>query len=356
MRGLFVRASLSTTAAALAAWLAFAPNVVAQATVVAGNLNNFDLRYPPSLPNDVEIVIYGPNLQASDITSAWDTSNPYRPLGWGPPASVEVVPNFVNPDDPGFPGNGMTCITVRWAGPPRPDLVGQLVHLGISLRPGVAPVHWEVWWTLDGVRIRRPCDPRITWMCVRDEWLVCIENPTPMPFYVYGCRWFQPQPGAPLPFLRDLTLDIEPARFGGEWVRVPIPGGGRVICVPPWCRFYVRVPVTRWFPIVFQIAARNVDDSTAFPAPEDPSEDDWRPNPDDPDGGQGTVAILTTRATQQFVEDVDGNGAVGSTDLRAVRLGQGQVSVDLNPQDQGGNGGLRPPITVPPLRLGPANN
>jgi hypothetical protein len=180
----------------------------------------------------------------------------------------------------------------------------------------------------------RPCDPHISWICTHANWLVCIANPTPNPIYIYGCRWFQVPLSLALPTLDQLTTAIDPAQFGGQWTSVP-PPAGRVFCIPPWCRIYFRVSVDRWRPIIFQIAARNVPEEV-LPLPTPPGVTPV-PDPSDWNGEQGTMAILTTRATVEFGSDLTdptggpADGIVGISDFGILRTEFGQPNPDTSP-------------------------
>jgi len=306
----------SVMACGLATVLALAGTAQAQPARISGSLSNFDVRYPPSRPNDLDILLYGPGLTADDVISTFPNQD------WG---RGEVIEEGIN-QDPTSPAFGLECIRVRYSGTALPDRVGQMMHFGVRLRPGTEVAHQEVWWTLDGQPVVRPCDPQIRWICYRRWWIVCVVNPNPFPIYVYGCRWFPVPPGVPLPRLRDLQTRIPPAAFGQQWIPLPLPGGGRVFCIPPWCRIYLRIPVVRWRPIVFQIAARNTD--------EDLGHDLSAPNPNDfvlegPDGQPaGTMAILTARPTEEMAEDLDGDSVVSFFDVFASLEAFGQQSED----------------------------
>lgn len=298
---------------------------------IAGNLDNFDVRYPGSLPNDLEVVIYGDfPTTPSCVISTWNTNNLLGGLGvqWGPASSITQTLNT----DVTSPAFGLQCIVIRWAGPPRPAMVGQMVHFGVHLRPGCAVVHQEVWWTINGQRINRPCDPHITWICSRTGWIICVANPTPLPIYIYGCRHFAPTTTL-LPNLNQLNFQMQPQQFGAPgWTPVGIPGGGPVLCLQPWCRIYIRVVVPTWRPIIFQIAARNVSNEQLplQPAPDGgPNPNDFQPGPTG--DGMGTMMIMTTRATQEFAEDINGDAVVGIPDFNMWRARQGTVSQDLTP-------------------------
>ena len=296
---------------------------------ISGNLANFDVRYPPSLPNDLEVVIYGdfgpPSPTAPCVLGTWNTNILLGGLGvqWGTASSITQSVNT----DPTSPAYLLDCIIIRWSGPPRPAMVNQMVHFGVHLRPGCAVAHQEVWWTINGQRIGRPCDPHITWICTRTGWIICVANPTPFPFYVYGCRHFSPATTAPLPNLNQLNFGMNPAQFGGTWQPVQLPGGGPVLCIQPWCRIYIRVTSITWRPVIFQIAVRNVTNEQLQlqPAP------DGGPNPNDFDGQNGTMMIMTTRATQEFAEDINGDAVVGIPDFNMWRSRNGTVSPDLTP-------------------------
>ena len=297
---------------------------------ITGSLGNFDVRYPASLPNDLEVVIYGDFPTApSCVISTWNTNILLGGHGvqWGQATSITQTVN----NDPTSPAFGLDCIVIRWFGPPRPAMVGQMVHFGVHLRPGCVVHHQEVWWTINGTRVQRPCDPHITWVCTTRGWIICIGNPNPVPIYVYGCRHFTAAPTVLLPNLNQLNFGMNPAQFGAPgWTPIQLPGGP-VTCIPPWCRIYVRVFTTTWRPIIFQIAARNVSDQQ-FPLQPAP---DGGPNPNDfeqtPIGDMGTMFITTTRATQEFREDVNGDGTVGQPDFNLLRGRFGTSSQDLNP-------------------------
>lgn len=282
---------------------------------ITGGLANFDVRYPNSLPNDLEIVIYGDGLTPASVI------NTYPNAQWGPAQSITGSINT----DPTSPAFGLDCVTIRYAGPPLPSLVGQMLHFGVRLRIGAVVAHQEVWWTINGIRILRPCDPHIVWICTTRGWLICIGNPTPSPIYVYGCRFFSPATTAPLPQLAQLNTNIDPQQFGGTWQPVQPPGAGPVFCIAPWCRIYIRVISTTWRPIVFQIAARNVPEQI-LPLPPGTT----GPNPNDFDGQNGTMAILTTRPTQEFREDINGDGGVGNPDFQLLRQRFNTVSPDIS--------------------------
>ncbi len=295
---------------------------------ITGSLANFDVRYPPSLPNDIEIVIYGDGLAVADVVGTWNTNTLLGGAGlqWGPASSVTASVN----NDPTSPAFGLDCVTIRYAGPPKPAMVGQMVHVGVRLRLGAAVAHQEVWWTINGVRILRPGDPHITWICTTRGWLVCIANPTPNPIYIYGLRYFPVATTSPLPLLAQLTASINPVQFGAAtWTPVALPGNVRVLCIPPWCRIYSRVVVTRWRPIVFQMAARDVDE-TVFPL----QGNALAPNPNDFNGTNGTMAILTGRGTEEFPEDLNRDGGTGTPDFNLLRSRFGQQSGDSG-QTQG---------------------
>ena len=289
------------------------------AAMITGSLSNFDVRYPQSLPNDLEIVIYGDGLQPADVVGTY--SNPQ----WGQANSITGSINT----DPTSPAFGLNCVIIRYVGPPIPGLVGQMRHFGVRLRIGVALAHQEVWWTLNGQRINRPCDPHVTWICTSQGWLVCIQNPTPANMYIYAMRHFLLSPSFPLPLLVQMNTNIQPQQFGATgWTFDQLPGGVRVLCIPPWCRIYVRVVVTQWRPIIFQVAARNVPEDI-FPL----QGDAMAPNPNDfnPQTGDGTMAILTSRATEDLGGrgDITGNGAINASDVSAVKINSGVASGDL---------------------------
>lgn len=292
--------------------------------ILAGNLSNFDLRYPGTQPDDLEILLYGDGLSTNDVTWTWDSSTPYGdPVNWGRP----VVSDMGVSEDPNSPAFGLDCLMVRYAGPRRPDLVGKSrLHFGVTLTKPV--IHQEIWWSLDGRRLRH-CDPQVSWTQTPKGWLACIINPGPAPLYVYGCRFFQVPLAARLPLLDRMTLDLRPADFGvADWtpIRLPI----RVTCLQPWCRIYLRLPTPNPNPILFQLAARNVGEDV-LPLRQDP---DLGPDPDDfqsqgPGEGEfGTMSILTTRATQVSQSDLNGDGAIGIPDFNLLRGSFGLRSID----------------------------
>jgi hypothetical protein len=291
-----------------------APGGMAAGVQIMGQLANFDVRYPQSLPNDLEIVLYGAGLTTNAVAGTWFNSQ------WGAPVSITASINT----DTNSPGYGLDCVVIRYAGPPHPELVGQLMHFGVRLRLGAAVAHQEVWWTINGQRILRPCDPHITWICTPTGWLVCVANPTTQPMYVYGARFFPVGTGAPLPLLSQMTTLMQPQPFGAaDWTPLPLPGGQRVFCIPAWCRIYFRVQVVRWRPIILQIAARNVPEAV-LPLPTGTE----GPNPNDWNGENGTMVILTTRPTQEMSEDLNGDGVVGIPDFNQLRAVFGAQSED----------------------------
>jgi hypothetical protein len=294
-----------------------------------GSLGNFDVRYPPSLPNDLDILLYGADISCNSVIWTWNTNiqlgSPPVGVQWGLGVCADEGINT----DPASPAFGLRCIRVRYAGPARPDLIGRLVHFGVHLRPGTQVEHQEIWWTLNGQRLVRPCDPHIRWIwySVIRTWVVCIANPTQEPFYVYGWRWFLPTPALPLPTINDLTTDINPERFQAQWQTIPDVAPGvafpGIICIPPWCRIYIRIPITLTVcrPIVFQVATTAVEITDPPPFP----------NPDD----ERTTLVMTTRAAAQPPGDITADGQTGVPDLAELRLGFGQMSEDLLPPGGG---------------------
>jgi hypothetical protein len=279
----------------------------------------------------LEITVYGDGLAVTDVIDTWDSNillgSPPIAAGWGKASSIIASVNT----DPTSPGYGLDCITIRYSGAPNQAAVNHLVHFGVRMRVGAAVAHQEVWWTINGQRILRPCDTHIVWICTTHGWLICIANPTPNPIYIYGLRYFQPSTTLALPLLSDLTTYVDPARFQGQWTNVPLPTSPgvpapSVYCIPAWCRIYIRVSTTRWYPIVLQVAARNVSDSV-LPLPQGTT----GPNPNDWNGEQGTMAIMSTRSNQEFGEDLNGDGAVGIPDFNMLRTRFGQVSQDQTP-------------------------
>jgi hypothetical protein len=96
-----------------------------------------------------------------------------------------------------------------------------------------------------------------------------------------------------------------------------------VFCLQPWCRIYLRVQTVTWRPIAFQVAARDVPESV-LPLPAGTS----GPNPNDFNGENGTMVILTTRPTQEFAEDLNNDGAIGVPDFNQLRSSFGAQSED----------------------------
>jgi hypothetical protein len=297
-------------------------------------LYNIDTKYPCFrdvttgqifYPNDIEIVCYGPELRTNDLVWTWDTSNPFYPvrLNWGFPTVTEVL-NYNDTNNPANPANGMNCVSIRWAGPPHPELgpftgpgLGQYVHIGYQFKPTAGVVHREIWWTVDGVRVTSACDPKTQFICSRSSTTICIENPYPFRIYIYGCRFFLP---TTLPRLNDLVTGINPANFGAPngWTAVPpqVP----VLCLQPWCRIYMRIPgPVVWRPVVFQIAASLTLDVQLPPG--------GGPNPQD----TNTVSILTLRSGVIRRADNDGDGIVGSSDIPALQQEYRLENPDLVP-------------------------
>lgn len=324
----------------------------AQVMIEGGTIENADIRYPQTdpLPNCLDLVFYGTDLDPECVRSVWNTDILLRsdpdvqdPIGleWGSAAEIFVTQD----NDPNSETFGLDCLVVRYKGPERPDLVGRLVHVGASIVPGKAVVKTEIWWTRENptggpaIRLRRPCDPRITWICRDNTWIVCVENNTSEPMYLYGCRFFGFPAGADvdiLPQLEDLTFpNLDPMQFGTEWVNVPLPDQGVIpdlgfdlapgfYCLRPKCRIYLPVTVTRWFPIVFQLAARNSPEDLQLPPPflpeNGPNPSDFVLEPGSPDGGVGTIFIGQSRPSLSFQSDLNGDGVVNIMD--ALELGR----------------------------------
>jgi hypothetical protein len=310
----------------LIAMLAGAPSDGSASGVrTTGSLENIDVRYPPSLPNDLEIILYGDGLTTSDVVGTWNSSNPAGSapgIGWGTASSLSSTVNT----DPNSPAFGLDGVVIRYAGPPRPALVGDLAHFGVRLRIGAVAQHREVWWTINGQRILRPDALQVSWHCTKNGWLISVYNPNPIPEYVYGVRYFQIAAGVPLPLLNQMITAIQPQQFGAaDWTYLSLPGNVRVYGISPFNRIYFRVPVVRWRPIIFQIAGRTVPESV-LPLPPGTI----GPNPDDFNGEQGTMFIGTTRATQEFPEDFNGDGVVGIPDFNQLRSVFGTVSEDAS--------------------------
>jgi len=317
---------LCLIAATSVAVVSTAPIALAQART-PGELKNIDIKYPcftdqssgaMFYPDDVEIVCYGPELRASDVVWTYNTGSAGSPsgLGWGPGQVSERL-DFNDPQNPAFPGNGMNCVSIRWAGAPRPDLEGKFVHIGVHFKPTSGAVHCEIWWTIDGVRITTACDPKLTYICSRTTITICIENPYSFPLYITGCRFFQPTTTA-LPRLEDLVTGLNPERFGGQWIPAPAPAP--VICLAPWCRIYVKLPgPVQWRPVVFQIAA-------SVNAELRPGSDGG-PDPGDP----FTDVIMTGRSAVIRQADANGDGVVGQSDLGAFRQELNLQNPDLVP-------------------------
>ena len=73
------------------------------------------------------------------------------------------------------------------------------------------------------------------------------------------------------------------------------------------------------------MAARNVDE-TILPLPTQTGP--VSPDPNDFDGNNGTMVILTDRPTQEMAEDLNGDGAVGIPDFNRLRAAFGTTSQD----------------------------
>lgn len=325
-------------ALAAAAVLGFAP---AHAQVSgAADLSNFDIRYPNIggvIPNDLDIRVYvDDDVSCDDVIWTFNTGNveqagpPIGRIGWGQ-AVCDDEGILLNPNSPGF---GLRCLRIRWFGPSRPSMVGECVHFGVHFRPGIDIKHQEITWTFNGQPVGQRCDPHIRWVWHHRTrtWVICIANPTDRPIYIWGGRWFVPRLDQPtalqvsLPNLDQLNTEMDPRQFGDDGWRpmpnlsptVPFP---RVICIPPWCRVYIRIqiPILVCRPIIFQIATTGTDPGTPpqFVTRCDPLAD----------------IITTIRPTEQFI-DPDGDGGLGPRDLGPIRAQFGLVSQDLFPPDQ----------------------
>jgi len=280
-----------------------------------GALANFDARYPNSLPNDFEIVLHGDGLATTDVISTF--SNP----SWGVASSVSAIVN----SDPTSPAFGLSSVTARYAGPPLPASVGQMVSFGARLKIGAAVAHAELWWTINGVRILRPENAQVIWHATKNGWMIELNNPNTVPIYVYGTRFFAPAAGSPLPTLAQLTSAINPVAFGAAgWTTLALPGGVQVFAIQPHDHFFLKVASVPLRPVVFQFATRNVS-VAVFPLPPGTT----GPNANDFDGNSnGTMTIQTTRPTQEFPEDLEGDGVVGIPDFNQLRTGFGKTSAD----------------------------
>lgn len=91
-------------------------------------------------------------IDPSDIKNTWDTSIQLGGLGlgWGKAVAQPVVGNA----DPNSPSFGLDCLSLRYAGPQRPAMVGQMVRAGVALKQWITPPAWEVWWTINGRRFQ----------------------------------------------------------------------------------------------------------------------------------------------------------------------------------------------------------
>jgi hypothetical protein len=306
----------------IALWFGQITCGLAAGVQIMGQLANFDVRYPPSLPNDLEIVVYGAGLKTNDVAGTWNSNTLLGGNGvqWGTASSITGGVN----NDTASPAFGLDFVSARYSGPARPAMVGQLCHFGVRLRIGAAVAHQEVWWTINGQRILRPDAPQIIWTCVTNGWLIGVANPTTQPIYVYGCRYFPVTNSVPLPLLSQLEKNINPVSFGAtNWTALNLPGNQRVFTIPALTRIYLRVPSVNWRPIVFQIASRDVSESV-LPL----SGNAQAPNPNDWNGSNGTTVILTTRPTQEFAEDINNDGAVGIPDFNQLRTSFGATSED----------------------------
>lgn len=294
--------------------LGLAGQLSAAGVQLPGALASFDVRYPNSLPNDFEIYLYGDGLATNDVVGTHN--NPH----WGPANSLTASVN----NDPTSPAFGLNCITIRWVGPPLPAQVGQMRTFGVRLRIGTAVAHSELWWTINGFRIQQPEAAQVIWHATKNGWLIEINNANTVPIYVYGARYFAPATNSSLPTLAQLTTAVNPATFGAAgWTTLALPGGVQVFEIPARAYIFLRVSSVPLRPVVFQIAGRNVSAAT-LPLPGGTT----GPNPNDFNGTDGTMTIQTTRAAQEFSEDLTGDGAVGTPDFNQLRLRFGTTSQD----------------------------
>ena len=305
--------------------LGLAGQLSASGVQLPGALANVDARYPNSLPNDFEFVLYGDGLTAASAVETWNTNNLLGGLGvqWGTAVSIVASVN----SDTTSPAFGLDTVTIRWAGPPRPAMVGQMVNFGARVKIGAAVAHSELWWTINGTRIQRPENAQIIWHATKNGWLIELNNPNTVPIYVYGTRFFAPPTTSPLPTLTQLTSAINPVAFGAAgWTNLALPGGAQVFAIQAHDHFFLKVASASLRPVVFQFATRNVSNAefTFQPAA------DGGPNPNDYFGGtnSGTMTIQTTRPTQEFPEDLTGDGVVGIPDFNQLRSGFGKTSAD----------------------------
>lgn len=314
-----------------------AASATAAGLTIAGQLSNFDLRYPASQPDDLEIVLYGDGLGTNDVAGTWDTSSEgVEGLNWG---LARTITQGERTADPG-PAYALDCVVVRYVGLPRPSSVNRLVHFGVRMRPGTSVVHQEIWWSKGGQRVdtEPTCDPQLVWHSSPSGWLVSIVNPYPFQIHVYGCRFAPIAPGRPLPLLSQLTTDLDPETLvGTNFLSVALPDGVRVLTLQAWCRLQVPIRVPRGYSAIFQIAARNVPEALLpLPAQTDgPDPEDFVPNafpllPPAISRGAGTMAILTSRPTEELAEDITGDGAVGIPDFNLLRSRFGARSRDAN--------------------------
>jgi hypothetical protein len=314
-----------------------------------GGYDNEDVRYPsyplnPSLyPNDIDLVYYGCGLSTNDfrIVGSWDTSNPddgLANLNWGLPTSITHSIGT----DPTNPGYGLDCVTVRYSGPPRPNIAGQVAHVGPWVKYGANIVHKEIWWTLNGQRTLQLSNPQTTWQWCNGRWIACVMNPCPVNIYVYGPQCFQvpraPATGIRLPLLTELALSIQPTNFGATaWTPLLLPTPTntvvtRLFCIPPWCRLYFSCPAAAVYrPSVLQIAVRNVSEDV-LPLPptfQGPVVTDYVPDTSGTNpAGFGTQVILTSRPLEQVPESLTLSGAVGIPDFNMFRSWYGFMSED----------------------------
>ena len=289
-----------------------------------GALVNVEARYTNFLPNDFEIYLYGDGLTVASVVETWNTNtllgSPPAGMQWGTAASIIASVNT----DPTSPAFGLNAVTIRWVGPARPALVGRLVQFGARLKIGAAVAHQEFWWTINGQKVDRPVQAQVIWHATPNGWKIELNNPTSSAIYVYGTRYFAPAAGSPLPTFTQLTAGISPAAFGAAgWTPLPLPGGAQVFMIPPQGHIFLRVPSAPLRPVVFQIATRDVPTSV-LPLPGGTT----GPNPNDFNGENGTMTIQTTRATQEFPEDLTGDGAVGVPDFNQLRSRVGTTSAD----------------------------
>lgn len=264
---------------------------------IYSDLYNVDLVIPGPYqgfwPNDLHIVIFGifPGGTA-DVIGTFANEM----LGQVDPANIVYTPNWT--EDPLSPGFGYDRLELSYKGPiesnPFHNMTGQLSHFGVHLRPCCYHVHIVVYWTRNGQAWWGPGVPiiHIYKIRVNDAWLVVVSNPTASAVFLDTPRMFRPLPTL-LPRLPQLLTTMNPAEFGGQWMGLTHPAGS--LPLEPLRTLTFRIPNSgnNPTPIVFQAGVRDASGTLA--------------------------AIVTDRATSEWITDGDGTGKVDMSDFMILR-------------------------------------